>query len=219
MVDDPYERLRPLPIRVRPQLGETADSYICRLARANHLKPSYLHCFVAGPREWFGKPRLDRLSALAGRSEHDLRRCFTDNGALLIRPRPVKTRDDPDAPRAELFFRIQRDAEGRGLNVRTLSERHGASLRTIRRALDAPRLSDSELARHRPRSVIAPVKDLIDPLIDEGLDPKVIWIRIIDEHHIVVPFTPMLNYANERHASRVREPLSKDMRDTHLRFW
>jgi hypothetical protein len=47
---------------------------------------------------------------------------------------------------------------------------------------------------------------LIDPLIDAGLDPKEIWIRIIDEHHIVVPFTPMLNYTKERHASRAREP-------------
>jgi hypothetical protein len=59
---------------------------------------------------------------------------------------------------------------------------------------------------------------LIDPLIDEGLDPKEIWIRIIDEHHVSVPFTPMLNYANERHASRVREPFPMPYHPHPLRF-
>lgn len=34
-------RLRPLPVRPRPKPGESTDSYVRRLARANHLKPSY----------------------------------------------------------------------------------------------------------------------------------------------------------------------------------
>jgi hypothetical protein len=45
---------------------------------------------------------------------------------------------------------------------------------------------------------------LVDPLIDEGLDPKEIWVRIIDEHHISVPFTPVVNYAKERQLRRDR---------------
>jgi AraC-like DNA-binding protein len=204
-VNEPFpERLRQLPVRLRPRLGETADSYVCRLARANHLKPSYLHCFVAGPRLWFGKPRLDRLAALAGRSTQELQRAFTDTGSFLLRLQPAPGQDTSEATQAELFFRIQSDAEGRGLTLRTLAERHGVSPRTIRRALDAPRPLPHEVTRRRPLSVIAPVKELIDPLLEEGLAPKEIWIRIIDEHNIATPFTPLINYAKERHLSRER---------------
>lgn len=46
---------------------------------------------------------------------------------------------------------------------------------------------------------------MIDPLLDEGLDPKEVWVRVIDQHHIVVPFTPLINYTKERRASRVRD--------------
>ena len=35
----------PLPVRVRPAAGETAESYIRRLARANHLHPSLLQVY------------------------------------------------------------------------------------------------------------------------------------------------------------------------------
>lgn len=38
--------LAPLPIRVRPQRAETTESYARRLARANHLRPSYLRTFL-----------------------------------------------------------------------------------------------------------------------------------------------------------------------------
>jgi len=34
--------LQPLPIAARPRAGEGVESYIQRLARANHLRPSYL---------------------------------------------------------------------------------------------------------------------------------------------------------------------------------
>lgn len=128
-MSDPFGVLRPLLVRIRPVLGETADTYICRLAGANHLKPSYLHCFIAGPRLWFGRLRLDRLAVLAGRTREDLQRCFTDPRLLL-------------------------------------------------------------------RS--------LDPLLDEG--PKEVWARVIDQYHIVVPCTPLINHAKGRHASRVREP-------------
>ncbi|MFF3583985.1 hypothetical protein [Streptomyces mirabilis] len=60
------------------------------------------------------------------------------------------------------------------------------------------------MTRRRPLSVIAPVKKLIDPLPEEGLAPKEIWIRIIDEHDIAAPLTPMINYAKEWHLSRER---------------
>ena len=42
-------RLSPLPVRPRPRRGETADSYLRRLAAANHLRFSYLRRYLAVP--------------------------------------------------------------------------------------------------------------------------------------------------------------------------
>jgi hypothetical protein len=38
--------LRTLPIDVRPRIGESVEGYIHRLARANHLRPSYLYQYL-----------------------------------------------------------------------------------------------------------------------------------------------------------------------------
>jgi hypothetical protein len=40
---------RPLPIRPRPVSGESPDSYLRRLARANHLRPGYLRRYLRQP--------------------------------------------------------------------------------------------------------------------------------------------------------------------------
>jgi len=61
----PPAPLPPLPVRVRPRNGEMLSSYVRRLARANHLKPSYLHLLL--------RPtpvnciQASRLAALSGR--------------------------------------------------------------------------------------------------------------------------------------------------------
>ncbi|MBC9729822.1 TniQ family protein [Streptomyces sp. TRM68367] len=74
------EHLVPLPVRVRPRPGESVDSYVRRLALANHLKPSYLRSYLAGPPDYGpGKrPRPDRLAALAGREQGILERALLD---------------------------------------------------------------------------------------------------------------------------------------------
>ncbi|MFE7838648.1 hypothetical protein ACFU53_22120 [Streptomyces sp. NPDC057474] len=41
-------QLRLLPVRPRPRTGEGTDSYVRRLARANHLRPSYLRRYLVG---------------------------------------------------------------------------------------------------------------------------------------------------------------------------
>ena len=56
----------PLPIRVRPAAGETAESYIRRLARANHLRPSLLQVYVRNPDVPTGTIRPRRLAAVSG---------------------------------------------------------------------------------------------------------------------------------------------------------
>ena len=44
----------PLPVRPRPRQGETADSYLRRLAAADHLRFSYLRRYLATPRGSYG---------------------------------------------------------------------------------------------------------------------------------------------------------------------
>lgn len=56
----PQQPLRRLPIDVRPAAGERTELYIRRLARANHLRPSYLRRFLAGPPGWDGKIQPER---------------------------------------------------------------------------------------------------------------------------------------------------------------
>jgi hypothetical protein len=72
--------LRPLPIDVRPAAGERAELYIRRLARANHLRPSYLRRYLAGPPKWDGKIDPQRLAALTGRPAAILQKTLTASG-------------------------------------------------------------------------------------------------------------------------------------------
>jgi hypothetical protein len=60
-------RLAPLPVRPRPAAGEPVSSYVRRLARANHLRPSYLHGYLAGPPDYLRAISPERLAVLSGR--------------------------------------------------------------------------------------------------------------------------------------------------------
>jgi len=68
----------PLPIRVRPQGTETTGSYARRLARANHLRPSYLRTFLCDPPRHTGAIRPWRLAAISGRSVRALEHALAD---------------------------------------------------------------------------------------------------------------------------------------------
>lgn len=89
-------RLAPLPARPRPEAGETATSYIRRLAAANHLRPSYLHSILRDPFP-VGTISPERLAALSGRSAPVLKR--TLDGLGNRRPGPRSW-----TPRSSIFF-------------------------------------------------------------------------------------------------------------------
>jgi len=84
-----------LPIYVRPADGDTLDSYIRRLADANHLPPADLrsHLCAAGSA---GPPRVEKLAAVTGRPLADLQRALTDTRCGMcyqpLRFRTVKGR-------------------------------------------------------------------------------------------------------------------------------
>jgi hypothetical protein len=71
----------PLPVRPRPDHGETADSYLRRLAAANHLHFTYLRRYLATPRGSYGPVDPGQLAALADRELHAILRAFPRTGA------------------------------------------------------------------------------------------------------------------------------------------
>ena len=75
----------PLPVRLRPRRGETADSYLRRLAAANHLRFSYLRRYLATPRGSYGPIDARELAVLAGREPHAILRAFPELGAAALR--------------------------------------------------------------------------------------------------------------------------------------
>ena len=75
----------PLPVRPRPRQGETADSYLRRLAAANHLRFSYLRRYLATPRGSYGPIDAGWLAVLAGRKPHAILRAFRELGPAALR--------------------------------------------------------------------------------------------------------------------------------------
>ncbi|UDM05449.1 TniQ family protein [Streptomyces longhuiensis] len=193
------ERLDRLPVQVRPQFGETTDSYVRRLARANHLKPSYLHGFLTGTPNWFGRPRLERLAALSGRSPEVLERVLSDARPPRRRRKAGPPRKPKRTTKSELYQRIRRDAEAEGLSGRALVKRHHVTWRTVRAALDSP---EPQPRKPLPRrsTVIDPVQHLIDPMIEAGRTSMEIWVSLMDEHDTSIAYGRIRAYVRDHTA-------------------
>jgi len=189
--------LRPLPIRVRPRQAETVDSYVRRLARANHLRPSYLRAFLCGPPQHFGAIRPGRLAALAGRPVQALEHALA---GLAPPPRPQPRtptrRYRPATDKPELFAAIRQDVAAHRLSIRTLADRYRVHRRTVRQALTAPDPPPRKRppARHAP--ALGPVRHLIDTMLtaEPELTPWRIWERLLDEHDAVVSYSTVRDY-------------------------
>lgn len=136
----------PLPVRPRPRQAETADSYLRRLAAANHLRFSYLRRYLATPRGSFGPADPALLAVLAGRGSHAILRAFPE---LAPAPGPVKRRDprqETQRSKAETaklqrkeamqekFAAIRRD-DASGMSERAIERKHHVGRRTIVKAL------------------------------------------------------------------------------------
>lgn len=204
------DRLARLPIRVSPRLGETTDSYIRRLARTNHLKPSYLHRFLCGPPFWFGKPALSRLAAVSGHPERTLQRALADVASPRRRDKPNVRypRTIPLADRPDLALRIRETAQTGNATIRELSRRHQLPTRTIRTILDmpAPSAYKSRKGPHRRRpptrrpasAINDSTRALIDAILAEHLDLREVWTRLMDDHDISVSYSSINAYFRSR---------------------
>lgn len=203
----PSELLAPLPIRVRPHPAEITKSFLGRLARANHIRPSLLHRICTGAGLSSGRFHLDRLAILAGTSTEILKRTLVNDAELLLQVKASRHRSDAENAKMQRDFEIQRDAQGRGLTVRTLAQRHDVSRRVVRRALDAPRPQTSELvARHARLS--DHVKDLITSLLEQGFQKGELREHLVDDHDIMIHWPALAYYARKWEVDRVRKPHS-----------
>ncbi|MEU8549057.1 hypothetical protein AB0C81_19090 [Streptomyces roseoverticillatus] len=192
-----------LPILVSPRLGEGSDSYIRRLAHANHLRPSYLHGFLAGPPLWFGKPRLDRLTALTGRSPETLERALADasspSGRSKPNPRNLSRNLFPD--RRELLVLIPVDARDGTMTIRALAKRHQVPQWAVRLVLDTAHPLARDISVGAP-PVMGPLAELVDEMIARGLRGRAIWAELMDEHSHSVSYSSLLSYLRNSRLAR-----------------
>jgi hypothetical protein len=201
-------RYAPLPVRLRPCLGESSDSYIRRLARANHLKPSFLHCYLSGPPQWFARPLLEHLATVAGHSPEALERALADASALggANRPRRRLPRKNPFARRQDLAHQIAQEAL-KGTRIHTLAKRYNLRCWDIRFALEIPRLTTTETGQLAD-PITGELADLIENMISRGLNKRQIWIELMDDHDYLVKYHSIRHNIDYTRSGRQRKKRS-----------
>jgi hypothetical protein len=195
-----------LPVGPRPRRGETADSYVRRLAAANHLRFTYLRRYLATPRGSYGPIDPGGLAILSGREPHAILRAFTELAPSAPRaPARRYAREDIQrnhAARREKYAAIRRDA-GSGLSQRAIERKHHVGRRTIIRALAAAEPPGRKKIRREPAALHG-LHGHIDAMIDA--DPKVatavIWERLADDHGATVAYPTLRTYVTSRRIGR-----------------
>jgi len=196
----------PLPVRPRPRNGETADSYLRRLAAANHLPFSYLRRYLATRRGSYDPVDPARLAALAGREPDAILRTFPE--LVPAAPRPAGRRYPPEevernrAARREKYAAIRRDAEN-GLSRRTIISTRRVGRRTVALALASPEPPERKKI-HREPSALNGLHAIIDAMIDE--DPAIgtaaIWQRLAESHGRTVAYYTLRTYVVSHRAAQ-----------------
>ena len=188
----------PLPVRVRPAAGETAESYIRRLAQANHLRPSLLQVYVRNPDVPTGAIRLRRLAAVSGSTRTALAFALTGLTPASQRQLPPQSPAESQAARKARLFGIIRDDAARGMSIRQIAARHHIHRRMVRQALADPTGPPPRKRGPRPAPAISPIRDVLDKLADETLGIWEIWIIVTDEHDSDASYAAVRDYIRSR---------------------
>jgi hypothetical protein len=188
--------LPPLPIPVRPTAGESVNSYINRLARANHLRPSALQTYLRAPGGSMSVS-ISRLAAISGRTTAAL------THALAVQGPRTKANQHGETPpvesqaerKARLFAAIRADA-ALGIPPSTIAIRHGTGYRIVRQALASPTPPPRKPRVTKSAPTLDPVRGIIDALrlADPALTPAAIWARLLDEHDAEVSYGTVQSY-------------------------
>jgi hypothetical protein len=188
----------PLPVRVRPAAGETAESYIRRLARANHLRPSLLQVYVRNPDVPTGAIRLRRLAAVSGSTRTALAFALTGltpaiRPHRLPPPSPAESQAarKPGCSGSSATTPPAACPPGRSPAVTTFtaawSARHSPNPPGRRRASGEP----------GQRQPSAPSR-ILDKLADEPLTVWEISTTVTDEHHSDASYAAIRDYIRSR---------------------
>jgi hypothetical protein len=205
----------PLPVRVRPVAGETAESYIRRLARANHLRPSLLQVYVRNPDVPTGAIRLRRLAAVSGSTPTALTSTLAGLPPAIRphRPPPPSSAESQTARKARLFGIIRGEA-GQGISIRQIAGRHRVHRRMVRQALAEPAGPPPRKQAARPAPITGPIRDILDKLVDEPLTIWDIWTTVTDEHDSDASYAAIRDYIRTRRLAG-QPGLSQDQITAH----
>lgn len=184
-------------MRVRPAAGETIESYIRRLARANHLRPSLLQVYVRNPGVPAGAIRMLRLAAVSGSTVTALTRALTGLPAARGQHRAPPPRESQAARKARLSGIIRDDAAG-GMSIRQIASRHRVHRRMIRQALAAPFGPPPRKRAARPAQITGPIRDVLDELASESRTIWEIWTTVTDEHDSDASYAAIRDYVRTR---------------------
>jgi len=203
----PEGTLRQLPIQIRPDRGETVDSYVRRLARANHLRPTHLRRFLSYPASHYAAVKPDRLAIMSGRSQTALEHALLGlTKAARGRREPIKpltTRHvHRQADKPELFAAIRYAARREGMSIRAMEARFHVHRRTIRQALASPIPPPRKKIDRQPYALVG-LDRLIDAMLDARPDMRAghIWERLIDDHDANVSYASVRAYVAKRRAA------------------
>lgn len=195
----------PLPVRARPRAGETAGSYISRLARANHLRPSLLHVYLRGYSLNGGIP-LRRLAAISGSTQTALTSALSGLPAAGRRHGPFPDRlpapAESQADRKARLFALIRDDARSGLSIRQTALRHHVHRRMVRQALSSPAAPPPRKQPARKSQVTGPIKEVLDELARTPLTARAIWATLIDEYDSDAPYSTIRDYVATRRSPR-----------------
>jgi hypothetical protein len=190
----------PLPVRPRPRQGETADSYLRRLAAANHLRFTYLRLYLATPRGSYGPVDPGQLAALAGREQPTILRTFPElapaapKAVTRRRRREEAKRNANQEAKRKKYAAIRRDTED-GLTQRTIMTRHHVGRRTIALALASAEPPQRKKI-HREPAALNGLHAHIDAMIgeDPAIGTAAIWQRLADDHGTTVAYPTLRTY-------------------------
>lgn len=197
----------PLPVRPRPRDGETADSYLRRLASANHLRFSYLRRYLAIPRGSYGPVDPGPLAVLAGREPDAIVHAFPELAPAAPRPgdRRYYSRKDIErnrAARREKYAAVRRDIDA-GMSERAVERKHHVGRRTIIKAIGS---ADPPARKKIPREPTAldGLRARIDAMIEEdpGIGIAAIWQRLADDHDATVAYPTLRTYVTNRRTAK-----------------
>jgi transposase len=194
----------PLPVRPRPRQGETADSYLRRLAAANHMRFSYLRRYLATPSGSFGPINAAQLAVLAGRKSHAILRAFPELGPAALRHAKTGhryTREEIQhayAAKHERYAVIRHDFDA-GMSERAIERKHHVGRRTIIKALES---ADPPARKkiHREPAALNGLHGRIDAMMqaDPAIGTATIWQRLADDHGVTVAYPTLRTYVTGR---------------------